>query len=86
MSLYQLKVDISFESETDHDSSLGRKITSAGQVQVKPTSTQVGEVCTMIIEGDAPAILAYLADLWQSGGEAIDELHRAQADGRLRLI
>lgn len=86
MSLYQLTIDITFEDEADHDAALGWKATTAGAVEIKPTSTQAGEVCTMIVEGFMPAILAWLGALWQSYGEAIDELKIAKDEDRLKLI
>lgn len=86
MSLYQLTVDLTFEDEAEHDAALGWKATDAGAVEVKPTGTQAGEVCTMVIEGFMPSILAWLGAHWQDYGEAIDELKLAKDEDRLKLV
>jgi hypothetical protein len=85
MSYYALEVDLPVEDEAAHAGLLGHKHTPAGDVEVEATSAQLGEVCTFRILGEMPAILTFLAGLWESYEEALDELGRARAEDRLQL-
>jgi len=85
---YRLTVDMVFEEEAHLESVIGTHHVREGQgeVEVKPTSTQIGEVCTMQAEGTLPDLLEWLLKEWEDDELATQEFAEATLSGRLVRI
>lgn len=85
---YRLTVKMVFEEESHLEATIGTHHVREGQgeVEVKPTGTQIGEICTMQVEGTLPDLLEWLLKEWDDDDLALQEFGEAALDGRLEMI
>lgn len=88
MLKYRVIIPMVFEEEAHHDATIGTHHAQEGrsEVEVKPTGTQVGEVCQMAFEGTLPDILEVLMKEWEDDEFAVEALHQAFIDGHTEVI
>ena len=85
---YRLTVDMVFEEESHLEATVGTHHVREGQgeVEVKATGHQVGEVVTMEAEGTLPDLLEWLLKEWEDDDLALETWSDACVDGRLEMI
>lgn len=84
---YRVFIPMVFEEEAHLEATIGTHILeNGGQVEVKPTGTQIGEVCTMAFEGTLPDILAVVMKEWEDDELAVEALAEAFTEGRMEVM
>lgn len=84
---YRVFIDMVFEEESHLKATIGTHILeNGGQVDIAPTGTQIGEVCTMAFEGTLPDILAVVMKEWEDDDLAVQAFAEAAAEGRMELM
>lgn len=80
---YRVFIKMVFEEEAHLEATIGTHHVRDGQgeVEVAPTGTQIGEVCTMAFEGTLPDILEVLMKEWEDDELAVEALAEAFAEG-----